>query len=93
MTKTAWKDATSYSRGEPTPRVPRVYRMTLGNLDIVIVMGHLHAPDCWSLTCEPFFRIKRIAAIGDPVECVKTRALTLVAAEIDTIRADLERAL
>lgn len=58
-----WKDATSYSRSEPHPRVPRSWRLDITR-DFYIWVGsdHVYHRGTWVVTCPPFFEARPLRA-------------------------------
>jgi hypothetical protein len=48
----AWKDATSYQRGDDG-KTPRVYRRTAGAFRLTVHRHINYAADVWLFTCEP----------------------------------------
>lgn len=84
-----WMDTTSYSRGEKN-RVPRVWRVDLGKVDIT-VHRHIDYPDAWMLKCN-YLGLNRELSSKE-VEAAKHEAVTSVKSEIDRKIDEFKRQL
>ncbi len=50
-----WKDISSYSQRDTSPRAPRTFELNLGGLRLCVTR-HIHfEPTEWVLTCAPWF--------------------------------------
>lgn len=74
-------------------REPVTWTLTLGEIKIILVRGHIHDPNHWVIHCRALSMdtVSTGLTIDQPVNMAQTIAINLVTNRLDRLAAEIRR--